>query len=157
MKHTNKSCDLLQGYYRITMTVLRVVYSTADCMSLQLGTVTTVTTDFVGKSHGLLMQAQPLCALGTRRDTIIWLMHVNFIQGRSEYRILFRQDRGKCAVQGFKLRSTSLICRYYRRSHIHSSPPLRCIFSHPPLLWIFKFMCRRKVIIRSIYSILNHR
>ena len=39
------------------MTVLRGVYSTADCMSLQLGTVTTVTTGFVGKSHGLLMNA----------------------------------------------------------------------------------------------------
>jgi hypothetical protein len=34
-------------------------------------------------------------------------MHVKSIQGRSEYRSLSRKDRGKCAVQGFKLRYTA--------------------------------------------------
>ena len=51
----NTPIDHVIYYYKDTTTVLRVVYSTADCMSLQLGTVTTVTTGFVGKSHGLLM------------------------------------------------------------------------------------------------------
>jgi hypothetical protein len=46
---------LLQNCYGCTT----VIYRTADYKSLHITTVTTVTTGFVGKSHGLLMQAEP--------------------------------------------------------------------------------------------------
>ena len=68
-----------QTYHRITTTVLRAVYSTADCMSLQLGTVTTVTTDFVGKSHGLLMHI--LCGSYIQ----IQLIHLVIVQAFEIY------------------------------------------------------------------------
>ena len=50
-------------------------------------------------------------------------MHVKYIQGRSQYRNFSRKDRGKCAVQGFKLRYTGLsIDRPLQRSHVIDGP-----------------------------------
>ena len=43
----------------------------------------------------------PRCPAGEARPS-------RSVQGRSEYRILSRKGRGKCAVQGFKLRYTRL-------------------------------------------------
>ena len=64
-------------------------------------------------------------------------MHVKFVQGRLEFPILSRKDRGKCAVQGFKLRYTGLsIDRPIQRSHVIDGPvtglQLSCREIRPP-------------------------
>ena len=40
--------------------------------------------------------------------SLFWLRHVKSVQGWSEIFSLSRKDRGKCALQEFKLRYTSL-------------------------------------------------
>jgi len=51
--------ELLRKYYEKNTEKLQLYYRSADYRSLQVTTITTITTGFVGTSHGLLMQEQP--------------------------------------------------------------------------------------------------
>ena len=49
--------NILRRNYNCTTTVLQHNYGAANYRSVQVNTVNTVTTSFVGKSHGLLMNS----------------------------------------------------------------------------------------------------